>query len=356
MKRLLGILFCLAILSNLIAAQIIPSKTYLIKNPKPNMKERYTPLKLVKIIGPEIGPNVFLYDPRSLTFDRRGNLYIFDRAYGKIVKLDNNLKFVRFIGNEGHGPGEFPQGRSEVFIHVGPNQKLYANDTMAKKLTVFDLEGRYLADYPLLGNLLQKPTVDKNGNIYFFSGNDRALKAVNQNGETIWRVPLNSKEVYSFLFQKQYLHQKKLSRFFIHSYLQPDHVLLYFANSSTMLNVKNNKIARKYRILPEELLQDYRTSIEKISKKNKYFCFQLFSSIVPDQDNEGIYYLPFVSNETMNRSLLYKMNLKGELLETLYVDYKKNPTYTWFEAKKDGLYYANITGKQAIGIFKEETK
>lgn len=355
MNRLLATFVCSFLLANLLSAQIVPSKTYVNPNPEPNMKEQYVPLRLVELIGPEVGPNVFLYNPRSLAFDKNGNLYIFDRSYSKIVKLDNQLKFVRFIGNEGSGPGEFIKGGSAVFISVGPDQKLYANDTRTRKIIVFDLDGRYLADYPLLGNLWQKPTVDKKGNIYTFSGNDNTVKAVNQEGETVVHVSVQPEKIYSFLFQKQHLPEKNLSRFFSHSFLEPDRIMLYFANSSTMLDVENNKIAGSYNILPRDLLQDYQKSLRKATEKNKYVSFELFSKIIPDEDQAGIYYLPFVYNETLNRGLIYQMNVSGKLLKTLYVDYNKAPSYTWFEAKRNGLFYAFITSKQTIGIFKEDT-
>ncbi len=328
MKKFFGILFCAALLFNIVSAQITPSKTYVISDPKPNMKENYVPLKLAKIVGPEVGPDVFLFKPRSLTLDREGNLYVFDRAQSKIIKMDKNLKFVRYIGKEGSGPGEFKNGIGVVFINIGPDNKLYVNDTLPQKMSVFDTDGNYLAEYPMFRRLVQKPMVDRKGNCYYFAGDDTRINAVNQNGDTVLNIPVKAEEVYSFLFHRQFLPKQQLSRFFVHSFLDPDHLLLYFANSSTMLKISNGKIVQTTQILPEDLLHDYGKALKTNCAKNEKFSYKIFSRIIPDWDEPEIYYLPFICNETLNRSLLYRMNGNGKLQKTLYVDYTQVTPYT----------------------------
>ena len=168
MRKIKVICICMVILFTAISAQIIPTKTYVQDDPKPNMTEKYAPLKLMKVVGPEIAPDVFIYKPTSLTVDREGNLYIFDQAQHQIFKLDKNLKFIRTIGRDGQGPGEFSAGMG--MIKIGPDNKLYVNDTWAQKVTVFDTNGKYINDHPVQGMFWGKSTVDNNGNIYFFKG------------------------------------------------------------------------------------------------------------------------------------------------------------------------------------------
>lgn len=43
----------------------------------------------------------------GVAFDEAGNLYVFDRQASRITKVDREGRFVREIGQEGEGPGEF---------------------------------------------------------------------------------------------------------------------------------------------------------------------------------------------------------------------------------------------------------
>lgn len=356
MRKIKVICIYLVILFTAISAQIIPTKTYVQDDPKPNMTEKYAPLKLLKVIGPEIEPGVFIYKPTSLTVDREGNLYIFDQAQHQIFKLDQNLKFIRTIGRDGKGPGEFSAGRAMIYVYIGPDNRLYVKDTMEQRIIVFDTNGKYLNDYPLTGILWGKPTVDNKGNIYLFTGNDAEIKAKSQDGESILKIPVKAKNVYSFLFEKQYLHRNRLSRFFFSVFSQPANLLLYFEPSSTMLYVSGNKIIRSYQILPKDLLDNYKNEVEALVKINDKGRYPLFSKIIVDHSENEFFYLPVVMNKKMNRSLVYKINTKGELSKTLYVNYKDVAPYVWVEAIHKGFFYARLTEEQAVGIFKEENK
>ena len=91
-------------------------------------------------------------------------------------------------------------------------------------------------------------------------------------------------------------------------------------------------------------------------KKKDRGRYPLFSKIIVDLSQNGFFYLPVVMNKTTNRSLVYKINTKGELDKTFYVDYKAVAPYVWVEAIHEGLFYARLTEEQVIGIFKEENK
>ncbi len=354
MKRIFVFLTCALLLCGVVSAEIIASKIYVDPNPTPNMTETYVPLKLVKTIGPEISPDVFIYRPLSLTLDKEGNLYVFDRAQHRIVQLDKDLKFVRFIGRDGQGPGEFVKAPgAAVFINVGLDNKLYCNDTAAFKTLVFDTNGKYITDYRNPGVIYCKPTVDKNGQLYFFSGNDHEMEAKNQDGKSILKIPVNPKGFYSTLFYRQTLRRNSFDSFFYSSFVDPGNLLLCFSNSSTMLNVSGKKIVQKYRILPKDLLLDYKEQAKKVAEA-KLGKLALFSRIIPDGDVSGIYYLPSIVNYSTNRSVLYQMNLEGELQNAYYFDYGKNPSMLWFLAKKNDCFYARKAGDEVIQVYKEE--
>ena len=335
------------------ASQIKPTKTYVESNPKPNMTEKYVALKLFKTIEPELTEDVFLYEPFSITVDKEGNLYIFDRSIKKIVKLDKDLKFVCAFGGKGQGPGDFLPGKTIVFINMGMDNKLYCNDTEARKIIVFDTDGKYLGDYPTPGIRFGHPTVDKDGQIYFFSGDDRHIIVNSQNGERVFSVPVEAKEVYTFLYRKQYLHGNSMDFFFKSSFIESGSLLLYFANSSTMLRISNHKLAGQYRILPKNILPVYKTYIKQMVERSKYSRLALFTSIIPDGDVKGVYYLPYIADYDNNRSLLYQMNEEGELLKTYFMDYETVPKTVWIQAKKNGVFYARLSSENLVGIFRD---
>ena len=352
MRKLIGSIVVFIMLVSNVTAQIKPTKTYVESNPEPNMTEEYVALKLYKTIDPELTEDIFLPEPFSITVDKEGNLYIFDRGIKTIVKLDKDLKFVRAFGGEGQGPGEFLAGKTVVYINIGMDNKLYCNDTAARKIIVFDVNGRYLGDYATPGILFGHPTVDKEGRIYFFTGDDKQIIANNQNGERIFSFAVNPKEVYSFLFQKQNLPRGELDYFFLTSFVDPDNLLVYFSNSSTMLRISKQKIEAKCRILPKDILSGYKKYINKMLEEEEKNMMALFIRIVPDGDVRGNYYLPFVSDFDNNRGLLYQMNEHGALLKTYCIDYKKTPKMVVIQAKKNGVFYGRITNEGRVGIFR----
>ena len=139
MRRIFLTLLCGLLVTGAVFPDIIASKIYVEKNPKPNMTEKYVPLIKVTTVGTEVSRDVFIYKPLDLTLDKEGNLYVFDRGQHRIVKLDKELKFVSMIGRDGQGPGEFNKNpASPVFINVGPDNNLYCNDFVAQKIIVFD--------------------------------------------------------------------------------------------------------------------------------------------------------------------------------------------------------------------------
>jgi hypothetical protein len=354
MRRIFLLVLYGLFLTGSVRADIIASKIYVEKNPIPNMEEKYVPLKLVKTIGPEITSEVFLYKPQTLTVDQEGNLYVFDRGQHRIIQFDKNQEFVRFIGRDGQGPGEFVKAPGAgVFINAGIDNKLYCYDTAGFKIMVFDTKGNYITEYRTSGVQFHAPIVNGKGQLYFFSGNDNVIEAKSQNGETLFNVPVDAKEVYSFLFHKQYVHQNNFDGFLNSSFLVSGNLLLYFSNSCTMLVVSGKNNMKKYRILPKDLLADYKRRLKTLIEKEK-FNLTPFSSIIPDGDVEGIYYLPYVINTSTNRSVLYKMNLEGELQKTYFIEYEKDSGALWVMAKKNNMFFAKKFGDEVIRIFKEE--
>lgn len=77
----------------------------------------------------------------DVAFDSRGNLYVLDASAYHVVVFDAMGKFVRMIGRQGEGPGEFG---FPTALAVLPSGELVVNDAAKANLQVFSADGEFL--------------------------------------------------------------------------------------------------------------------------------------------------------------------------------------------------------------------
>lgn len=100
-------------------------------------------------IGEETGPEEYLLNrPVELRIDDQGYFYILDWRDCHILVYDDSGKYVRTIGRKGQGPGEF---RAPAFFDFLSDGRLFVNDGMNQRISIFDLEGNHLGDFRLEG-------------------------------------------------------------------------------------------------------------------------------------------------------------------------------------------------------------
>lgn len=106
----------------------------------PPVEERDGRVELVEdlVVGPRgEDPAYQFYWPQDVAVDDRGRMYVADTRNARVQVFDANGEYVRTLGREGQGPGEF----------VGPvglavaGELLVVNDLGAQRLSVWDLEG-----------------------------------------------------------------------------------------------------------------------------------------------------------------------------------------------------------------------
>ena len=84
--------------------------------------------------------DVFFESPFYITSDATGNIYICDYRANNIKKFDASGKFIRIIGREGQGPGEF----SWPFQATCAKDRLIVWDMRNRRLCALTLDGEYI--------------------------------------------------------------------------------------------------------------------------------------------------------------------------------------------------------------------
>ena len=100
-------------------------------------------LELVRTYGglDETDENLQFYRVRGTAQDKEGNLYILDSGNYRIQVFDDTGGFVRSIGRQGQGPGEFMSPRE---LEIDSQGNLYVLDNRLSMVIVLDNEGKEL--------------------------------------------------------------------------------------------------------------------------------------------------------------------------------------------------------------------
>lgn len=107
----------------------------------------------LRITPPEEGPGS-LGQPRSITVSAAGEIVVFDEKPAAIIVYSPQGEFLRSIGRQGAGPGEYSALVSLRMHH----DTLVAHDRMAHRLVFFALDGRVLGSAPALGGPIMQIT------------------------------------------------------------------------------------------------------------------------------------------------------------------------------------------------------
>ncbi len=123
-------------------------------------------LKEDLIIGEETEKEDYWFSfLNSLAVDDSGNIYTIDPKEIKIRVFDSKGKLLRTFGRRGQGPGEFsgPGG-----IKVMPDGVLVVSDVLSRRITYFNLKGKFLKTVSV--NTLPQGSIriDSRGFVYHY--------------------------------------------------------------------------------------------------------------------------------------------------------------------------------------------
>jgi hypothetical protein len=89
--------------------------------------------------------------PSDVAVDAAGQIYVVDREAAAVSVFDGEGEYLRQLGREGQGPGEFQSPRSVVSM----GDMVIVTASRNARLSHFDLRGNHLGDYafPIFDNL-----------------------------------------------------------------------------------------------------------------------------------------------------------------------------------------------------------
>ncbi len=146
-----------------------------VKNPKqPMYGEEVFSIEEDLSIGEAEGRKEYMFSQaRDIAVDEEEKIYILDIKECHIKVYSKNGEYLKTIGKEGQGPGEMQLPGALV---ITPQQEILVNDSSARKLHFFTLDGKFLrAVSQTKMFLFSSPKADQKGNIvagYMIAGQE----------------------------------------------------------------------------------------------------------------------------------------------------------------------------------------
>lgn len=100
-------------------------------------------------LGEALNPEEAFYQPTYVDTDAAGNIFVLDRGDPRIQVFDPEGTYLRTMGREGQGPGEFAQ---PAYLTVTADHVVLRADT--RRLSTWTLDGEHLGDVQLTDPLL----------------------------------------------------------------------------------------------------------------------------------------------------------------------------------------------------------
>ncbi len=115
------------------------------------------------VIGEGESDDQFFSDLSDVKEDKSGNIYVCDAAENHIKVYDENGKFLRLIGRQGEGPGEFNSPVCTGFLSDGT---LIVADQGNQRFQLFSSEGDFIDSHKLESSAPGQFIVTKDDEIY----------------------------------------------------------------------------------------------------------------------------------------------------------------------------------------------
>lgn len=105
-----------------------------------------------------------LINPQDVKVTDDGTIYILDWEDNCIKVYDNQGKYLRKIGREGQGPGEF---LTPCYFAVSSDERIYLMDCRNSKTIIMDTDGAFISEFRLIVGNYSGMETDNNNYVYF---------------------------------------------------------------------------------------------------------------------------------------------------------------------------------------------
>ncbi|MCG2815143.1 MAG: 6-bladed beta-propeller [Candidatus Aminicenantes bacterium] len=123
---------------------------------------RYDLVTELVLGGPEAEGDAILVRPIQFRFDSLGNIYIMDWREVTIKVFDAEGNYIRSVGKQGQGPGEFD---TPAYFRI-VDDFIYLLDSRHRKFSLLTLDGEYLKGFNIEG-FSSAVDVAPDGTIYY---------------------------------------------------------------------------------------------------------------------------------------------------------------------------------------------
>lgn len=333
-----------------------------ISNPKPNIIESSKSyIRLMREVSCQIdfGNGEYLFAPSSISAGSKDSLFVYDGLQAKIFKLNSKLEFLQSFGGKGNGPGEFSgTGKTfPVFIAIGQDGNLHANDVRGHKIITFSPGGKLLREFRYNKSVGKAPLVDEDGKLEIVTVTDRRVNICDNTFTPLFSTG-SKVEYFDYLFstpESNFLEgvKKNLGIELSPAYTKDSKLLLYYFPSSTMMVIQNSKLIETLKLWPQQALKQYRVRLQELKKEGLGKFIPMFSKFFPGSNEEDGFYLHFGNDRQKRINALYQFNLEGEVKYIYYIDIKEEGPFTRFEAKFGERFIA-VEDDTLISYRKEE--
>jgi hypothetical protein len=158
------------------------------------------PEQLWEIGGESDAEGEFFGVISHIVFDKTGNLYLLDRQLNEVKVFTRDGAYVRTIGREGEGPGEFRRPGTMFFL---PNGELAVVQSFPGKLVALTPDGAPGSDFPLQsaeegGFRALMDARFRGGSLVFLGGNFKMGEGKVTRSTALAHVGLDGQEVARF--------------------------------------------------------------------------------------------------------------------------------------------------------------
>ena len=148
------------------------NKSKTVRNPKKSVVHH---LKILdKFGGMDIPEEQFLNIPVDITVSKEGQVYILDSRDNNIKIFQKDGSFMKCIGREGGGPGEFERPWILELIE----DKIYVADTENGRIQVLTKDGKYQRSFKVPITFGYGMAFDSKGNLYLNTQGFRSPKVI----------------------------------------------------------------------------------------------------------------------------------------------------------------------------------